>query len=162
MSSVATEREAILTRWIANCPVAASRRDYSALGGKPFDRPQVPSIASITSSNRETVMGGLVWIRLAIDGVPRSARPQGIAPDCPQRRVGIVTQHIYYPLGWGEDFVRTKIDLARAVFHRQSLSSGLIQFRDSDAPDWIEMPEDLRAGWGRVDCATPYWVTEVF
>lgn len=161
MSSAATEYGAIVAAWVASCPVAANRRDYAALGGPLFDRPKIPSPGTLTASNRLSVLGGVVWIRLAIDGVPRSARPQGIAPASPQRRIGFVTQHIYYPLGFGLDFALAKVDLARAVFHRQNLSSGLVQFRDAEAPDWIEMPEDVKAGWGRVDCANAYWVTEV-
>jgi len=161
MSSVATEYGAIVAYWNANCPVVAARRCYTELGGKPFDRPQIPSVGSLTSANRLTVLGAAVWIWLQIDGVPRSARPQGIAPACPQRRIGAITQSIYYPLGFGLDFVLTKVDTARTVFHRVNLSSGLIQCRDTDGPDWISMPEDVAAGWGRVDVTTPYWVTEV-
>ena len=159
-SSVETEYVQIVTLWRANCPVAAARRCFTDLGGPTFDRPQIPSPASITTSNRETKLAGAVWIRLQIDGIAGSAYQMGIDPACKTRRIGSVTQHLYYPLGYGLDFVLPLVDSARAIFHRESLSSGLIQFRDAEAPLMVEIPADTSAGWGRFDLENTYWVSE--
>jgi len=162
LSSVDTEYTAILTRWHAQLPVTlpAARRCYTDLGGGPFNRPQIPSVASITTGNRTATLQAAMWVRLNVSGIRSGARPLGIDPACKTRRIGIVTQVLYFPLGFGLDWVLPVVDQLRAIFHRQSLSSGLVQFRDAEAPDWVELPDDLAAGWGRVDCANAYWVTE--
>lgn len=163
MSSVDTEYTAILTRWHAQLPATlpSARRDYTLLGGPPFNRPQLPSPGSITTANRTTQLQSAMWIRLDVTGIRSGARPIGIDPTCKSRRVGIATQILYYPLGYGLDWVLPVVDTLRAIFHRQSLSSGLVQFRDAEAPDWVSLPDDMAAGWGRVDLANSYWVTEV-
>lgn len=159
--SLATAYGAIVTRWTGQTSFGATRRAYTDLGGPPFDRPQIPSAGSVTNANRLSVMTGVMWCRFDIRAIAGSERPQGIDPSCPTRFVGMVTRSIYYPLGYGFDFVLTRLDLERAIFHRQSLSSGLVQFRDCGAPEQIDLPDDRKAGWGRVDLDNEFWLTEV-
>lgn len=157
MSSIDTGFTALVTRWRATCPVAENRRCYTELGGPTFNRPQV---GAITNATRFAVAQAAVWIQLAIRPIGGTARPQGIAPDCPTRWVGVVTQMVHYPLGFGLDFVLPLIDTARTIFHRQSLSSGLVQCRDAGAPEWVELDTNTLAGWGRYDIDNEFWMTE--
>lgn len=157
MSQIDAAYTAIVTYWRANCPVVTARRCFTDLGGPPFDR---PTIGTITNAGRVAECAALVWIRLGIDGIGASTRPLGIDPACKTRSTGVVTQFVYYPLGYGLDFVLPIVDTARAVFHRQSLASGLVQMRDAWAPEHVELPDDRSGGWGRIDCQNPFWITE--
>lgn len=162
MSSVDTEYTAIVTYWRANCPVAAARRDFSALGGPMFDRPKV-DWSAITNANRLATLQALIWIRLGIQGAAGSGRPLGIDPNSKSHRIGLITQQVFFPVvkeGAGLDFVLPIVDTARAVFHRVSLSSGLVLCRDTDAPVRIHNPENTEAGWGQFNVVTPYWLRE--
>jgi len=156
VSSVDTEYTAIVTYWRANCPVVEARRSYRHLGGELFDRPKIVLSATPTL----TTLQALVWIALSIQGVPGSARPQGISPTSTGHREGLIFQQVFYPFGHGFDFVLPIVDLARAVFHRKSLSIALVQCRDSDAPVRVDAPEGTAEGWGQYNVVTPYWVRE--
>ena len=159
MSSVQTAVTAIVTQFNANCPIASALRDTTEIGGPAFTRPTFNK-AAVTNLNRATKLADAVWVRLGIDFVNGSATPQGIAPTSPTRTIGFVRQHIFYPAGFGSDFVLSVVDTSRSIFHRQTLSSGLLQFRDADAPVAIELPEDMSAGWARFDVQTAFWMTE--
>jgi len=158
-SQVDNEYTAIVTHWRANCPVIESRRCYTDLGGPPFNRPQVPTFTSLT---RASVLAGVVWVSLSIIGVRGSARPQGISPTSQGHRLGLVSQSVHFPLGFGLDFVLPIVDDAREVFHRQTLtlSAGHLYFRDSDQPVRGDLPEQAESGWGHFNVVTPYWVRE--
>jgi len=166
-SQVDTEYSAIVARWLTNCPVAEARRCYTQLGGSPFDRPQI-NTSTITNANRLTSLQALVWIQLSIQGFIRSGRQMGIDPNCQSHREAMVSQQVFYPEGFGLDFVLPIVDDCREIFHRVTLSSGLVQFRDSDAPMRV-YEEDMRvigprsreAGWGQINVNTPYYVREV-
>lgn len=158
--SMATAYGAIVTRWTGQTSFGATRRAYTDLGGPPFDRPQIPTPGSVANANRLSVMTALLWCRFDIRPVSGTERQQGVSPTCPTRWVGVVTRSIYYPLGYGFDFVLTRLDLERAIFHRQSLSGGLVQFRDCGAPEHIDLPDDRNAGWGRLDLDNEFWITE--
>lgn len=159
-STAATEWAAIVAYWRTNCPVVEARRCYTAVGGPPFNRPQIPSASSITTGNRLATMSALVWISLGIVGVPRSGRKMGINASSHTERFGLIVQSVYYPTGYGLDFVLPLVDDAREVFHRQTLSSGLIVCRDSDAPFQVAMPPEAEAGWGMFNVTTPYYLRE--
>lgn len=157
--SMATAYGAIVTRWTGQTAFGTNRRAYTDLGGPPFERPTFTA-GSVTNANRKATMTGLMWCRFDIRPISGTERPQGISPDCPSRWVGVVTRSIYYPLGYGFDFLLTRLDLERAIFHRQSLASGVVQFRDCGAPEHVDLPDDRNAGWGRVDLDNEFWMTE--
>jgi hypothetical protein len=160
-SSVDAEYTAIVTQWRANCPVVEARRCYTQLGGPPFNRPQI-SLTAITNSNRSATCAALVWVALSITGSPRSGRQICLDPTTGHtHREGNVYQQIFFPDGFGLDFVLPIVDTARGVFHRDSLASGVVRFRDSDAPIRIHTPEFAEAGWGQFNVVTPYYVREV-
>jgi hypothetical protein len=161
MSQIATAFEAIVTRWQAQTAIPAARRAFVHLGGKPFDRTALPSPTTITNLNRETVVDDAVWVAFDIRPINGTERQQGISPTCPTRWVGTVTRHVYYPLGYGLKFLLPILDDERAIFHRVSLSNGLVTFRDCAPPESIDFEEDRTAGWGRYDIDNPFWVTEV-
>lgn len=158
--SVALELPAIVAHWQTNCPVVDARRAYTDLGGPAFNRPVIPAAETIATGTVDATLSALVWIRLSLTGVSRSGRPMGIDPNSQTHREGLAVQQVFYPLGYGLKFVLAKLDLARAVFHRETLSSGLVRFRDSDAPVAIDIPDNDAAGWGQFNITTPYWVRE--
>ena len=167
MSSVKTAVTAIVIQFKANTPVSETPTatapsglvDFTELSGVSFVRPTLDK-AAVTTLNRSTKAAAATYIKVGIDFVSGSGTQFGIDPTGRTRTLGFVRQHVYYPLGFGLDFALTIVDSARAIFHRQVLSSGLLQFRDSDGPVAVDIPEDRAAGWGRFDVQTPFWMTD--
>lgn len=159
VSQAENEYAAIVTYWKANCPVAASLRAFESIGGPVFDRPVVPTF---TNATRKTVLAGVTWVSLDIQGVPFTGVQQGLDPYSKSYRNGIVVQSIHFPLGGGLDFVMPVVDDARQVFHRKTLTlaAGWVHFRDSDQPVRGDLPEMRQEGWGFFNVVTPYWVEE--
>ena len=108
----------------------------------------------------QLTLAGIVWGSLNIIGVPRSGRKMGINTGAHTERLGLITQQIFFPTGFGLDFVLPIVDNAREVFHRQTLSSGLIVCRDTDAPFQVFSPPEAEAGWGQFNVTTPYYLRE--
>ena len=159
-STVATEYAAIVAYWRTNCPVVEARRCYTHLSGAKFNRPQIPTPEAITTANRFATLQALVWVALQIIGVPRSGRKMGIQTNSHTERLGLISQSVFYPTGYGLDFVTPLLDDAREVFHRVTLSSGLIVCRDSDPPFQVQQPDESAAGWGQFNVTTPYYLRE--
>lgn len=159
--SLSASYSAIVAHWQGATAFAANRTAYTHMGGPEFDRPPIPSTSTVTSMTRVAVMTALLWCRFDVRIVRGTERQHGVSPTCPTRHNGYVVRSIYYPLGYGFDFVLTRLDLERKIFHRQNLASGVLQFRDCGAPEHIELPDDMAAGWGRVDLDNSFWSTEV-
>jgi len=144
-----TEQNYITARFDAQCPVSASLRDYSALGGPMFNPPAIDP-ASPSSA---------VWIRLEIFSVPQSSRPFAIGGAAPNYREGFIVQQIYFPAHTGEAYVSTTVDTCRSIFHRYTFnaSSPEVKGRDAGQPDRIQ---GEFGEFSRIDVLTPYYVIE--
>jgi len=144
------EQDAIYSYWRTNAPVSAALRDESEWNGSAFDPPKVnPSSPS-----------SAIWIRFFQRAVQRSGRPFAIGGSAPTYRQGLIYQSIFYPRGFGEQFVAATINAAAALFHRRLLASDpQIQCGDTHPPERIP-PDDESAEWMQVNVLTPYEVIE--
>ena len=144
-----TEQNLISARFDAQCPVAAARRDYTAIGGPAFNPPKVDLVTPTNS----------VWIRLEVFGVPQSSRPFAIGGAAPNYREGFIVQQIYFPSGTGEAYVSTIVDSCRTIFHRYNFnpSSPQVESRDAGQPDRVQ---GEFGEFSRIDVLTPYYVIE--
>jgi hypothetical protein len=134
-------RRAIRAHYEANLPVPENRVDLTALGGKAFQPPPIPSLSGLTAPQRLAALAAATWIRLQIVAVP-GAKPFHLGDWAPTETKGSVRQAIFYPAGRGEDFLDDILESAMAVFHRlQTLSGGEIRFGDTADPLSVEQPE---------------------
>lgn len=145
MSTWHQRRAAIRAHYFADPPVPEARVDLSALGGKAFTPPPIPTLtAGMTTEQRHAALAAAVWIRLQIVGVP-GAKPFHLGDWAPTVTQGSVRQAIFYPAGFGQAFLDPIVAAAVAIFHRlQTLSSGELRFHDTSEPVDAEQPEDSK------------------
>jgi len=156
VSTWGERRAAIRAAYAAAPPVPAARVDLTDLGGAAFTPPAIPALtAAMSTAARHAALAGAVWIRLQIVGAPGS-RPLHLGSWSPTVMRGAVNQAIFYPAGFGQQFVESIVAAAQALFHRVDLLGGEIRFRDAEEPVDAEQPEGSK--FAQIHVVNPFTV----
>ncbi len=148
MSWTAVEN-AILTYWAANTTVAAANRALDSFNGPRFEPPAINTATPATA----------IWCRLTNVTLPRTTRPFGIGSAAHRYYEGLVYRQVFIPRGFAEAIADSIIEAELALFHRKTLASGLVRFRDCYVPERIPPSED-DAAWSQVNVVNPYYVID--
>jgi len=152
--SWSANRNLILARFDANCPVTADYRDYSFFGGPAYKPPRI----------NENDPSASVWIRLEDFPVSGSEKPFNIGGTAYKYQKGLIFQRIFYPRtekGLGEQFLDSIVNSCFSLFHRVSLSASSPQMRCYDSYQPARVPPSPDDGpWGQIKVLTPYYVIE--
>lgn len=155
--SWAARQLAIRAAYAAALPIGGlvpdERIDKTALGGKPFTPPVVPALLGLDAAEKLAALQGAIWIRIAIVGV-LGGRPMHLGAWSKTETQGSVHQQIFYPAGYGEDFVAPVVDAALAVFHRQSYLGADVRFHDSLEPVRLGQQEQ-DSKFAQINTVTP-------
>lgn len=130
-----TRQLAIRLHYEANLPVPVDRVDLTSFNGAPFKPPALPALtASMSPAEKLAALQGAIWIRLQRTVYRSSQQPFHLGANAPTESRGSLDQHLFYPRGYGEDFVGPIVVAAQLVFHRQRLDSAGIRFLDAGEP----------------------------
>lgn len=152
------DRAAVRKHYADHTDFADDRINSSLLGGKPFKPPGLPNLTGMNSTERKAALAAVVWVRLEMVAAGRgSARLLVLGADSPTETRGQILRRIFYPDGYGDDFLTPIVDAEMEIFHpSHQLANSAIRFEETEEPESIPADPDSPK-WASIEIATNYF-----